>query len=347
MYWEAVGENCIVAFLPELEPLFAAQALIDGEEYHHLCTEIYGAGLIADWKRRYRFLFETYGAVKKLTPSGLLDFLLDAVAPDLTRARLREGILALCAAERLERQSNWEYAFGVSREELVAALTDDGALAALYEKAEGACGNYLAFSAFVRQNERYIRELFALADEMDTPALHDALAKRTAQIEALRERTARGLERTDPLSCAQELMGKTFYNRGPYESFYFLASLLLPWSAMRLFYRNGTAHNRQVLVLSVGQPERSRERNMARLKALADPTRYQILALLAKDGPINGQDVAKTLGLAPSTVSHHMNALREAGLVTEEQVKTAKYYGVARDTLRRLSEEIKSDLKLE
>ena len=39
--------------------------------------------------------------------------------------------------------------------------------------------------------------------------------------------------------------------------------------------------------------------------------------------------------------------VRVRGLVTEEPVKTAKYYGVARDTLRRLSEEIKSDLKLE
>lgn len=346
MRWEKLNDKCIFAFLPELEPLFAARNLLLGEPYHQLGAQIYPGEQIAAWKRRFRFLFETCEAVFKLYEGGLHDLLIDCIAEDLTAARFQRYALSLTPEELLWRQSDWEYS-GVSRQLLRQAMDDDGALAELYEKVEAQCPNFLGFSAFVRQNERLVRDFFALAAEMDTSALREALAEREEKIAALRDRTAENLKSMEPLACAEELMGKCFHNRGPYERFYFLASLMLPFRAMRLFYPNGTAHNRQLLFLAVREPEPNREKTIAGLMTLADPTRYQILRLLAERGSVKGQDVARALKLAPSTVSHHMNALRDAGLVTEEPVKTAKYYGLARDSLRRLSEEIKTDLKLE
>jgi biotin operon repressor len=51
-------------------------------------------------------------------------------------------------------------------------------------------------------------------------------------------------------------------------------------------------------------------------KALADPTRLRLAALLV-DRPRCGQDVAAELGISAGTVSHHLRVLREAGLVHE------------------------------
>ena len=346
MIWEAVSEACTFAFLPALEPLFGARALVGGEMDHHVCTDIFGAEQVADWKRRYRFLFGTYDAVKHLSLSGVQDFLLDTLSPELTAEHFQSCVLSRPAMERLWRQCGWEY-FGISADELEAALTDDGMLTQIYERVETVCADFLAFSAFVRQNERYLRDFFALAQEMDTPALHAALEAHTEQIEALREKTRDGLRRMEPLAFAQELMGKTFYHRGPYETFFILPSLLMPFAYVRLFYDDGTPHNRMLLFCTVRSAERGQARILAELKALADPTRYQILMLLARNGPCKGQDVARALHLAPSTVSHHMTELRDNGLVTEEQVRSAKLFGVSRNTVKELLSTISSDLRLE
>lgn len=58
-----------------------------------------------------------------------------------------------------------------------------------------------------------------------------------------------------------------------------------------------------------------------RLKALADPVRVKIMSELfgAPDGEVISGDLAELLGLTESTVSHHMNQLRRAGLVESDR----------------------------
>lgn len=58
-----------------------------------------------------------------------------------------------------------------------------------------------------------------------------------------------------------------------------------------------------------------------RLKALADPVRVKIMSQLfsAPGGEIISGGLAETLGLSESTVSHHMNQLRKAGLVESDR----------------------------
>lgn len=82
----------------------------------------------------------------------------------------------------------------------------------------------------------------------------------------------------------------------------------------------------------------------AALKALASAPRREIVRFLLA----RSEDDAKTccaseevcacklsehLGLAASTVSHHMTALREAGLVAARRDGTWVYYTVQRDVL--------------
>ncbi len=61
-------------------------------------------------------------------------------------------------------------------------------------------------------------------------------------------------------------------------------------------------------------------------KALADPTRRQILQML-KAGPMGAGEIADRVAIQKSTLSAHFAVLREAGLVgSEKSGKTITYW---------------------
>jgi ArsR family transcriptional regulator len=53
-------------------------------------------------------------------------------------------------------------------------------------------------------------------------------------------------------------------------------------------------------------------------KALADPTRRQILEMLAR-GDMTAGEIAERFPVAFASVSHHLGVLRDAGLVASER----------------------------
>ncbi len=60
-------------------------------------------------------------------------------------------------------------------------------------------------------------------------------------------------------------------------------------------------------------------------KSLSEPNRIRIVALLA-DKPRCGQDLATELNLSSGTVSHHLNYLKKAGLLTETVEHPFSFY---------------------
>lgn len=71
-------------------------------------------------------------------------------------------------------------------------------------------------------------------------------------------------------------------------------------------------------------PENQMDALLPFFKALADPNRLKILGLLAKER-LSVEELAETLKLSPSTVSHHLSRLAEAGLVS---ARAESYYNV-------------------
>jgi ArsR family transcriptional regulator len=66
------------------------------------------------------------------------------------------------------------------------------------------------------------------------------------------------------------------------------------------------------------------------LKALADPTRVQIILFLrAAKEPVCVCDFTATFDLSQPTISHHMAKLREAGLIEATRQGIWSYYRLA------------------
>ena len=73
--------------------------------------------------------------------------------------------------------------------------------------------------------------------------------------------------------------------------------------------------------------ERRQERLVRALKALADPTRLEILRLIrAQEGPTCVCDIVAHFDLAQPTISHHLKLLKDAGLLTHTKVGIWSFY---------------------
>src|SRR3954452_14948653 len=68
------------------------------------------------------------------------------------------------------------------------------------------------------------------------------------------------------------------------------------------------------------------------LQALGDPTRRAVLEEL-RDGPRAVGEIAARLPVSRPAVSQHLRVLKEAGLVSDEQVGTRRLYRVNPDGL--------------
>jgi ArsR family transcriptional regulator len=74
-------------------------------------------------------------------------------------------------------------------------------------------------------------------------------------------------------------------------------------------------------------------------KALADPTRVQLVNMLANSPePVCVCEMNAHFDLGQPTVSHHLKKLVAAGLLKREQRGTWAYFSLDRDTLHRLAE---------
>jgi ArsR family transcriptional regulator len=77
----------------------------------------------------------------------------------------------------------------------------------------------------------------------------------------------------------------------------------------------------------------------SRLKVLGEPTRLEIVRRLAVEDLCTCHLVAD-LGITQPLVSHHLRALRRAGLVRTEPAGPFTYYGLDADALGDLAEAI-------
>lgn len=83
----------------------------------------------------------------------------------------------------------------------------------------------------------------------------------------------------------------------------------------------------------------SRSVDPALLKALAEPRRWQIVALLAQE-ELCVCHLAEELAIPQPLVSHHLKVLRDAGLVESEKHRQWTYYRLDAHALAALGERL-------
>lgn len=86
--------------------------------------------------------------------------------------------------------------------------------------------------------------------------------------------------------------------------------------------------------------DRASAEELARLlKAVADPVRLQLLALVrsADSGEACVCDLTAPVGLSQPTVSHHLKVLTEAGLLHRERRGTWAWYSLVPGTLDQIA----------
>ena len=81
------------------------------------------------------------------------------------------------------------------------------------------------------------------------------------------------------------------------------------------------------------------------LRALADPTRVQLLALIVEssDGRRSVTELADALGLTQPTVSHHLRVMADEGLVDRTQVGRLAWYSITPTRLGEVVEAMRDD----
>jgi ArsR family transcriptional regulator len=86
-----------------------------------------------------------------------------------------------------------------------------------------------------------------------------------------------------------------------------------------------------------------RAEEIALLRAVADPQRAALLAILARaETPLSVRDLTQLLGIAQSTVSHHLRILRKADAVRFVRRGSFAHYGVVGNVRERARRAIDS-----
>lgn len=347
MIWEQLQENVFFAVIPELEAIAIAESLLFGGEKEELCKQFFDEGKIVQWKKKYRFLFETVDAVKNIEPYGLIENICNMDLEHFTLENFKKEVMEVPAAERLDDQLGWGKVQRASLSDIENALSSEQKFMEFYDRIEEECPNYLGVYAFFNEQDRYAEEFISLVSDVMQEDILSELKRYSPKIEHIKNKIKQGLEVSDPLSVSESFMGKTFYNRGPYEIFVFIASVYIPYRCVRFFTPDDrfeeAKRKQQVMVISLQDEKKTMEDNVIALKAIGDMTRYQILSILAKQGSIHGRELCKLVNVAPSTLSHHMELLRECGMITEEQVRTSKYYGINKNRVSDLIKDLSRD----
>ena len=70
-------------------------------------------------------------------------------------------------------------------------------------------------------------------------------------------------------------------------------------------------------------------------RALGDPTRQRMLALLEERGELCVADLARNFAMTQPSISHHLRSLKDAGLVTAEKRGKEVFYAINAGELSR------------
>lgn len=307
--------NCYFTHSLIAELVFILMQVFDKKASFNI-EKIYSEEYIANIKEEYRFLEEI---IDSLPNHGLemLEFLL--ISNNFNDIEEYKRLVL-----SLKNEDFFYYFYGgyIDINLLRPALQDDKELNKLYSGFEFISTSVLALNSLFHNKYLFVNELFSCIEKLYTKEFIKYYEDITAEIYDEFEKIENSLLEIEPLELSQKIMGKVFKNRGPYKNFIFIPSYFIKRKAVRFF---GTD---QILMYSINNNQPARNDIIKVLKIISDDKRFEILELLTGNNPLTGKDLAEKLDLSKATISHHIEQLKEAGLINEERVKNSKFYSI-------------------
>lgn len=314
---EKLSKNAYFIYEKEIEYLLAAMELLCNYGVNPKIREVYTEDFVEQQKDAYPLLFEIFGHMEKNYGIELFEFLLDFAEEEFSVESYFQHIKSLPKNEILCRFLQQPM------DVIEKVMSSEQEQIAFYQKNKADFNSYFVVESLFQKTEWMLDCLASFVCELRTEEAENYLDGHTREIETWKQKMQEALEKEEPLAYSESFMGKTFHNRGPFQAFYFMPAIFMPIKCCRWFEEN------QILIFDAVRFGQQDNRMISdALKMLSDKTRYQILVLLKEKKSMNGIEIAEQMKLAPSTVSHHMNHLKNSGLVHEEPAGNTKYYSI-------------------
>lgn len=330
-----INKNSIFLYSEDLELILIANQILTNKINNPLITNLYNSYKttidIESLTNKYFFLYEIIQSIKAQHQFSFLEYLLYLDLESFNIDNYHSYLLKLKPEVFIQ---NFFCLYDTDINEIILAINDINETEKFYNKYSNLFSSFISMQTFFKQTNKIINDYINLLKELKTKDFikeinnnEDKIIKKLTIIEKeIKENS---------LDYSQKIMGKTFKNRGPYKTFYFIPSLITN-KPFRLFKEI------QILFFPLEIEELADEQILDSLKIIADTTRFKIISLLNNKDSLRGMDIAKELSIATSTVSHHMEQLKKSGIINEEQVKNSKYYSLntnqINQILKRLSE---------
>jgi len=233
--------------------------------------------------------------------------------------------------------------FNFSIEEIQECLNDQSRLQKLLSRLDGIDSEVLSRKLVNIDEliEAYRGLAISISEDEHFTRLFDVDYKK--EIQVCVKDIKKELENRHPLSYAQALMGKNFWNISDWDVHEFIPVYFNSPRTVRIFNAE-----KNILLKSLYKREKSNEALKQslkeKLKLLSDPTRLSILRMTYMK-PMYGKEIADALKLTTATVSHHLDLLRKAGLLNLEQERHIKYFSTSTRAFNELINEMNMYIK--
>lgn len=309
--------NCYCMYAEELEYLLAIDEILAPIERNKVIGEVYTDEFVAKLRKKFPMLVELakgFSAplgmmfVEGLTTYDKKEFSIHAFM-EYTKQKGAADFLGRCVDLPEEEARNYLK----DKENRVKFFTDYN----FFFK------NYTAVEYVTSCFDDFVDEVYAVVKECMTNDARTYIETHFNEVASWLCENEERLKAVDALEYSQQIMGKRFARRGPYEKFYFMPSFFIACKTCRWMMVN------QVLIYDVKLNSMVDEAQISEtLKMLSDGTRFKILKALKQKGHMKGVEISQYMELSTSTVSHHMSQLRNAGLIHEETEGTTKIYSI-------------------
>ncbi|MFL0249484.1 ArsR/SmtB family transcription factor [Clostridium neuense] len=208
----------------------------------------------------------------------------------------------------------------INEEKIKKALRSDRSLEEFFYGYKYLCDDLECFKFIVNSWQEFLDMILKCSLEFYTDEFHKLMDNLYESYKSEFIKLENELKSHEPIEISQNIMGRNFRRKDPYEEYIFIPSYFLIGKYVRYM------SDIQVLAYKMIESTEVKVDKMFQvLKVISDSTRFEILKLLMKE-PMYGKQISEIINLTTPTISHHLEQLRSVGIISEERIKNVKYF---------------------